>query len=54
MRRMKEGEDFDGHIRNNQKLGRKILILPGSIEEALMANWMEAHCGFRMTTLMVN
>ena len=54
MRCVKEGEDFDGHIRNNQKLGRNILILPGSIKEALIANWMEAHCGFRMTTLMAN
>ena len=54
MRCMREGEDFDGHIRNNETLGRKISILPGSIEEALIANWMESHCGFRMTTSMVN
>ena len=51
---MRDGENFDGHIRNNKKLGRKIIILPGSIEEALIANWMEAHCGFHMTTSMVN
>jgi len=54
MRCLREGKEFDGHISNNEKLGRKILILPGSIEEALIANWMDSHCGFRMTTYMVN
>ena len=34
--------------------GRHILITKGSIEEELIARWMEAHLGFRMTTMLVN
>ena len=34
--------------------GRKTSIIPGSQEESLIANWMESHCGFRMTTILVN
>ena len=30
------------------------MILPGSVEELLIANLTEAHCSFRMTTVMVN
>ena len=49
-----EGIAFDGSIANTKKTGRKIIILPCSAEELLIANWMENHCGFRMTTEMVN
>ena len=31
-----------------------MLILPGSVEEGLIADWMEAGLGFRHTTTMVN
>ena len=34
--------------------GRITSIIPGSQEESLIANWMESHCGFRMTTILVN
>ena len=34
--------------------GRPVSIKPGSTKETLIANWMEAHVGFRMTTLLVN
>jgi len=51
---MREGVIFDGSIEKENKQGRKIIILPGSFEELLIANWMEAHCGFRFTTMMVN
>ena len=51
---MREGVLFDGSIENENTQGRKIIISPGSFEELLIANWMEAHCGFRQTTFMVN
>ena len=49
-----DGIKFDGNIENLNKTGRNINILPRSVEELLIANWMEAHYGFRMTTFMVN
>ena len=54
MRCAAEGDEFNGKIEKKSKQGRKIIILPGSFEELLIANWMEAHCGFRQTTVMVN
>ena len=51
---MREGVEFDGTLRNKAKTGRKILITPGSVEENLIATWMESHCGFRFTTEQVN
>ena len=54
MRCATEGIEFNGKIENINKLGAKIIISPGSAEELLIANWMENHCGFRMTTDMVN
>ena len=54
MRCLRVGKYFDGTIEPKNKLGRKVVILPGSAEELLMANWMESHIGFRMTTLLVN
>ena len=48
---------FDIHDGENNQAntqGRKCEILTGSQEETLLANWMEQHCGFRMTTLLVN
>ena len=54
MRCATEGVDFNGKIEKKNKEGRKIIILPGSFEELLIANWMEAYCGFRQTTVMVN
>ena len=49
-----EGVMFDGKIEAKDKTGRQIIILPGSIEELLIANYMEAYCGFRQTTFIVN
>ena len=54
MRCATEGIEFNGKIQYVNKLGAKIIISPGSAEELLIANWMENHCGFRMTTAMVN
>ena len=54
MRCIVEGEDFDGQIKSKSKVGRKIIISPGLVEEFLIANWVEAHCGFRFTTEQVN
>ena len=54
MRCAAEGIEFNGKIEKKSKQGRKIIILPGSFEELLIANWMEAYCGFRQTTVMVN
>ena len=49
-----DGVELDRKIENINKTGRKIIILPSSVEEILIANWVETHCGFRMTTFMVN
>ena len=46
------GEPFDGRL--GVSTGRNILISPGSVEEELIATWMESHLGFRMTTMLVN
>ena len=54
MRCMVEGEDFDGRIKQKGKAGRNIITSLGSVEESLIANWMEAHCGFRFTMEQVN
>ena len=50
---IRKGLEFDGSLRQ-AKRGRKILISPGSVEENLIATWMESHCGFRFTTEQVN
>ena len=39
---------------DQSKKGRKITIKRGSKEEQLIATYMEQHCGFRMTTYIVN
>ena len=54
MRCIRAGKRFDGTINSNANAGRKLMIKPGSAEEILIATWMEMHCGFRMTTIMVN
>lgn len=41
-------------IESKRKLGHTLIILPGSAEEPLIMNWMEAHCDFRQTTYMMN
>ena len=52
MSSLRKGMIFDGKWETNA--GRPILIKPGSTEETLIANWMESHVGFRMTTTLVN
>ena len=52
VRSMAIGFEYNGS--NEVKNGRKTSISPGSQEESLIANWMESHCGFRMTTILVN
>ena len=47
------GFDYNGLNKFNAQ-GRKTSILPGSQEEPLIANWMESHVKFRMTTTLVN
>ena len=54
MRCAHEDDLFYGNIENTNKLGRKSIILSGSIEETLIVNWMESYCGFCQTTVMVN
>ena len=54
MRCEDEGVDFEGKIKAKNKTGREIIILPGSIEELLIANYMDAYCGFRQTIFIVN
>ena len=34
--------------------GQPALIVPGSTEEAIIADWMEMNLGFRNTMVMVN
>ena len=53
MRCLRLGLPFDGKI-HSDSMGRKVLISAGLVEETLIANWMEQHCGFRMTTMLVN
>ena len=48
-------QPYLGH--SGQKLGgsgRQCIIKEGSVEEQIIANWMEQGLGFRQTTLMVN
>ena len=47
-----DGSPFDGSL--GKTSGRPVLITSGSTEEELVANWMEQHLGFRMTTMLVN
>ena len=54
VRCMTIGVEFDGTYLSEHNRGRKVSIKPGSPEETLIATWMEAHCGFRMTTILVN
>ena len=48
----KNGTVFDGV--HESAAGGPVSIKPGSVDETLIADWMEAHVGFRMTTLLVN
>jgi len=45
-------EPFDGRL--GTTTGRHILIKPGSVEEELIAVWMESNLGLRLTTILVN
>lgn len=47
-----DGHDFEGKF--FMYTGRPLAIEEGSVEEELIAKWMESHLGFRMTTLLVN
>ena len=49
---IRTGTPFTGNYESHA--GRKVLIESGSTEEELIARWMEAHLGFRMTTMLVN
>ena len=50
----KQGFKYNGKDRRQYNPGRVALILPGSKEEHIIADWMEANLGFRNTLLMVN
>ena len=49
-----EGEQYHGTPITLCKPGPSIMIETGSMEEDIVANWMEADLGFRRTTDMVN
>ena len=51
---MKNRVSYHGLTKRNQCGGRPQIIQPGSIEEEIIAEWMESSLGFRFTTLMVN
>ena len=53
LEKIQGGEQYDGTY-NQSKKGWKIIIQPGLKEEQLIATYMEQHCGFRMTTYIVN
>ena len=46
MRSAYEGVIFNGKIEHMNKLGCKFIILPGSVEETLITDWMEGYCRF--------
>ena len=48
----KDGTIFDGKYAT--AAGRPVSIKPDSTEETLISDWMEAHVGFWMATLLVN
>jgi hypothetical protein len=45
---------YHGLTKRNESGGRPQIIQQGSVEEGIIAEWMEAGLGFRFTTLMVN
>ena len=47
-------EKFDGNDIRTLNTGRPQIILPGSSEEGIIADWMEDNMGFRNTMVMVN
>ena len=51
---MRKGVKFDRTLQHKAKRGHMILILPGSVEENLIATWIESQCGFRFTTEQIN
>ena len=50
----KKGEKYRGLDRRRNNKGQPKMILEGSSDEGIIADWMEANLGFRMTTIMVN
>ena len=40
--------------RRHTNQGRQTMIVPGSSDEGITADWMESNLGFRMTIIMVN
>ena len=49
-----KGLSFNQNKSKKLRTGRPPVILPGSVEEGIIADWMEANMGARMTTKMVN
>ena len=45
---------FNGRDMRYKNKGSPTLILPGSSEGGIIADWMEDNTGFRNTTVMVN
>ena len=50
---LKNKVSYNGLTKRNESSGRLQIIQTGSIEEGIIAEWMEAGLGFRFTTLMV-
>ena len=51
---MKNRVSYHGLTKRNQCGGRPQIIQPGSVDERIIAKWMEVGLGFRFTTFMVN
>ena len=45
---------YEGRDKKQYNYGRSAFISPGSKEESIIADWMEANFGFRNTLVMVN
>ena len=51
---IQKGLPFDYYHSNKKQTGRPPIIEFGSVEEGIIADWVEADMGSRMTTKMVN
>ena len=45
---------FNGKDKRQHNKGRPVVIVPGSSDESIIADWMECNLGFRNTLIMVN
>ena len=50
----KKNKSYDGRDVRRENTGRPVEIEVGSVDEALLADWMEDNLGFRQTTIFLN